>query len=55
LRHRGHECVSSSAPLGCAIRHCLAITWGETNPESAHPHIGHVKCNLLMLLTFTET
>lgn len=45
-----------SVPLGCAIRHCLAILSGEENdPESGLPHIGHVKCNLLMLLTFAET
>lgn len=45
-----------SIPLACAIRHCLAILSGEENdPESGLPHIGHVKCNLLMLLTFAET
>lgn len=45
-----------SAPLACAVRHCLAILAGEENdPESGLPHIGHVQCNLLMLLTFAET
>ena len=45
-----------SAPLGCAIRHCLAILRGEEiDPESGQPHIGHVKCNLLMLMTFGKT
>jgi hypothetical protein len=45
-----------SAPLACAVRHCVAILSGEENdPESGLPHIGHVKCNLLMLLTFAET
>ncbi|WP_266156768.1 dATP/dGTP diphosphohydrolase domain-containing protein [Dyella silvatica] len=45
-----------SAPMACAIRHCLAILDGEENdPESGLPHLAHVKCNLLMLLTFTGT
>lgn len=45
-----------SAPLGCAIRHCVAILRGEDiDPESGLPHLGHVKCNLLMLLTFAST
>jgi Domain of unknown function (DUF5664) len=45
-----------SIPLACALRHCLAILDGEENdPESGLPHVGHIKCNLLMLLTFAET
>lgn len=45
-----------SVPLGCAIRHCLAIYSGEdTDPESGLPHMAHVQCNLLMLLTFRDT
>lgn len=45
-----------SIPLACAVRHCLAILWGEqTDPESGHPHMGHVQCNLLMLLTYAKT
>lgn len=45
-----------SVPLGCAVRHCLAILDGERNdPESGLPHIGHVQSNLLMLLVFQRT
>lgn len=45
-----------SVAMACAIRHCLAILDGEeTDPESGQPHIGHVKCNLLMLLVFAQT
>jgi hypothetical protein len=45
-----------SVPLGCAVRHCLAIIGGEENdPESGLPHIGHVQCNLLMLLVYMRT
>lgn len=42
-----------SIPLGCAVRHLVAILDGELlDPESGLPHRGHVLCNLLMLLTY---
>ena len=45
-----------SAPFACAVRHCIAILNGEQDDhESGLPHIGHVKCNLLMLMTFSRT
>lgn len=45
-----------SVAMACAVRHCLAILAGEVDdPESGLPHMGHVQCNLLMLLTFAET
>jgi hypothetical protein len=45
-----------SVPIACAARHLLAIIRGEENdPESGLRHRGHVLCNLVMLLTFTET
>lgn len=45
-----------SVPLGCAVRHLLAMHRGEdTDPESGEPHAGHVMANLLMLMTFTRT
>jgi hypothetical protein len=45
-----------SVPLACAARHLLAIIRGEAiDPESGHPHRGHVFCNLVMLITFAET
>lgn len=45
-----------SVPLACATRHLLAIMRGEhTDPESGHPHRGHVFCNLVMLIAFADT
>lgn len=45
-----------SVPLACAARHLLAIMRGETDdPESGLPHRGHVFCNLVMLITFSQT
>jgi hypothetical protein len=39
-----------SVPIGCALRHMLAIHRGEMDdPESKLPHWGHVMCNLIML------
>lgn len=48
--------MSWSVPLGCAVRHLLAILESEhLDPESGLPHRGHVLCNLLMLLTYRQT
>jgi hypothetical protein len=45
-----------SVPLACAARHLLAILDGEhDDPESKHPHRGHVLCNMVMLATFEHT
>lgn len=45
-----------SVAMACAVRHCLAILGGEEiDSESGLPHIAHVQCNILMLLTFAET
>lgn len=45
-----------SIPLACAVRHCLAILRGEEiDPESGHSHMGHIKCNISMLILFAET
>jgi hypothetical protein len=45
-----------SVPFACAVRHLLAILDGEkTDPESGHPHEGHVACNLMMLITYADT
>lgn len=44
-----------SVPLGCIVRHCLAILNGEElDPETGLPHMGHVMCNLLMLKFYQE-
>ena len=41
--------------LGIA-RHIRAMLRGEyTDPESNLPHIGHVLCNIVMLLVYIET
>lgn len=45
-----------SVPLGCAVRHLLAIIKGQSDdPESGLPHRGHVCCNLIMLQTYADT
>jgi Domain of unknown function (DUF5664) len=46
-----------SIPLACAVRHLLKIIEdGQINDdESGLPHVGHVYCNLCMLLTYHET
>lgn len=42
-----------TVPLGCALRHLLAITEGEElDPESGLPHLGHFACNMIMLEYF---
>lgn len=54
--HNWAKGMAWSIPIACAARHLLAIIRGETNdPESGLPHRGHVMCNLVMLLTYTET
>lgn len=44
-----------SIPLACAVRHCMAIIKGEeVDPESNRKHIGHVICNIWMLIHYTK-
>lgn len=48
-----------SVPVACAGRHALAILKGEINDPvesggSGLPHEGHIACNLIMLIFFTE-
>lgn len=43
-----------SVPIGCIARHLRAMRLGEfVDPESGLPHIGHVFCNIVMLLVYT--
>lgn len=43
-----------SVPLGCIARHFLKLATGEQNdPESGIHHVGHIACNIRMLLHFT--
>lgn len=45
-----------SVPLACAARHLQSMLAGESlDPESRHPHRGHVFCNVVMLYTFVRT
>jgi Domain of unknown function (DUF5664) len=46
-----------SIPLACAVRHLLKIIEdGQIHDdESGLPHVGHVYCNLCMLLTYHAT
>lgn len=46
-----------SVPLACAARHiAFGILQGETHDaESGETHRGHVFCNIVMLLTYTNT
>lgn len=42
-----------SVPLGCVVRHLLALQGGEAlDPETGISHWGHVQCNLIMLLHY---
>jgi hypothetical protein len=42
-----------SVPFGCASRHLVSLVQGEeVDPESKHPHRGHVFCNVVMLLHY---
>ena len=44
-----------SVPLACAVRHSLAIYDGEeVDEESGRKHIGHIVCNIMMLLHYTK-
>jgi len=44
-----------SVPLACAVRHTLAIINGEeVDAESGRKHIGHVVCNIMMLIHYTQ-
>lgn len=45
-----------SVPLGCALRHAFAMDSGEElDPESGLPHLAHLQCNILMLMTYVKT
>lgn len=45
-----------SVPLGCALRHTLAQIEGEKNdPDTGLTHLGHLQCNLIMLLVYRHT
>lgn len=44
-----------SVPTGCILRHSLAILNGErTDPESGCSHLGHIFCNILMLIHYVK-
>jgi hypothetical protein len=44
-----------SVPMACAKRHLLAVARGEElDPESGLPHLGHVGCNIVMLMQFAR-
>lgn len=44
-----------SIPLACAVRHSLAILRGEEyDSESGRKHIGHVVCNIMMLIHYAK-
>lgn len=44
-----------SVPLACAVRHSLAILSGEdVDAESGRKHIGHVVCNVFMLIHYAK-
>lgn len=44
-----------SVPIASAMRHLLTVLQDEENDlESGKPHAGHVACNLVMLLWFTD-
>lgn len=44
-----------SIPLACAVRHSLAVLNGEEKDvESGRKHEGHIVCNILMLIHYTQ-
>ena len=44
-----------SVPLACAARHLKKIIEGEEiDPESGELHVGHVFCNIVMLLHYID-
>jgi hypothetical protein len=44
-----------SIPLGCIQRHAFAILKGEAiDPESGRRHLGHILCNVIMLVHFAD-
>lgn len=45
-----------SIPIACIGRHFEKIALGEwLDNESGHPHIGHIMCNIVMLIHYTRT
>ncbi|WP_428383679.1 dATP/dGTP diphosphohydrolase domain-containing protein [Nevskia ramosa] len=45
-----------SVPLACAGRHLIEMIEGGTEDRDSHlPVVGHVACNLVMLMTFITT
>jgi Domain of unknown function (DUF5664) len=46
-----------SIPLACAVRHLLKIIENQQakDDESGLPHVGHIYCNLCMLITYHIT
>lgn len=44
-----------SVPIGCIARHTFAVYEGQVNDsESGLPHIGHILCNVVMLMAYVE-
>ena len=44
-----------SVPFACAHRHLLAAMTNEpVDAESGYPHLSHVWCNVIMLVTFAD-
>jgi hypothetical protein len=45
-----------SVPVACALRHADALWYRgeELDAESGLPHLGHLMCNLVMLLHFVQ-
>lgn len=54
--HNWMKGMAWSIPIACALRHADAL-WNrgeENDPESGLPHIGHILCNLVMVLYYIE-
>ncbi len=52
--HNWMKGMAWSIPLACALRHADALWYQreENDPESNLPHIGHIMCNLIMLMHY---
>ena len=55
-KHNWVRGMQWSIPIGCALRHAIAVAGGEAiDHESGLLHVGHYMCNLIMLAHFVDT
>jgi len=53
--HNWRKGMKWSVPYACAMRHLLKFWEGEdVDSESGESHLGHVLCNILMLIEYSK-